>query len=140
MSNRSQIVGLLALHIALFYLIPARADTCVADTNRAPVPAVCGRVINNVGSPVAKAEITLINDADSTTFHATSDSKGRFLLPSAPNGDYTLHATATSLHDASRQLRVTQSGQNKSCKEKIVIKLGFNVCDSFVHVKGVDKK
>src|ERR1700737_3643074 len=118
--------------------VAAHADSCVMFHKRAPMRAVCGRVINIAGEKLNQVELTLTGETGSVLSTTRSDSKGFFSFGSMPKGDYTLHAKATGYHVAEREIRVTNTGEEK-CSPKIDITLGFRVCDTGTHVKGVDK-
>ncbi len=89
---------------------------------RAPVRAVCGRVVNIAGEKLNHVELTLTGETGSVLFTTTSDTKGFFSFGSVAKGGYTLHAKAPGYHAAEREIRVTNT----------------NVCDTGTHVKGVD--
>src|SRR6202140_2072705 len=67
-----------------------------------------------------------------------SDAKGKFFFGSLPKRDYTLRVDAPGYQHVERQLRVTRTN-NKHCRAKIDVKLGFQVCDTGTYIKGVDK-
>ena len=114
------------------------ADTCVIFHKRAPVRAVCGRVINIAGEKLNNVELTLTDETGPVLFTTRSDTKGSFSFGSIPKGDYTLHATAPGYREAKREIRVTNTNKKK-CSPKIDVKLGFGSCDTGTRVKGVDK-
>jgi hypothetical protein len=116
----------------------SHAATCVLPSKRAAVSDVCGRVINPAGERLNGVELSLTSESDSATFAVESDGVGSFSFGPVPKGDYTLHATALHYHGAVRQIRVARSS-DKPCTGRIVITLGFDVCDTGVRVKGTDK-
>ena len=118
--------------------VASHADSCVMLHKRAPVRAVCGRVINIAGEKLNNVDLTLTGEAGSVLFTTRSDTKGLFSFGSIPKGDYTLHAKAPGYRVAERELRITNTGENK-CSPTIDVKLGFRVCDTGTHIKGVDK-
>jgi Carboxypeptidase regulatory-like domain len=118
--------------------VASYADSCVMFHKRAPVRAVCGRVINIAGEKLNNVELTLTGETSSALFTTKSDTKGSFSFGSIPKGDYTLHAEAPGYHVAEREVRVTNTNENK-CSPKIDVTLGFGVCDTGTRVKGVDK-
>ena len=118
--------------------VASHADSCVMFHKRAPMRAVCGHVINIAGEELNNVDLTLTGETGSVLFTTRSDSKGSFSFGSIPKGDYTLHAKVTGYHVAEREIRVTNTGEEK-CSAKIDITLGFRVCDTGTHVKGVDK-
>jgi hypothetical protein len=69
-------------------------------------------------------------------FTTRSDSKGSFSFGSIPKGDYTLHVKAPAYRTAEREIRVTNSDEEKSLP-KIDVTLGFRRCEASTHVKGV---
>jgi hypothetical protein len=118
--------------------VASHADSCVMFHKRAPVRAVCGRVINIAGEKLNNVELTLADGTGSVVFTTRSDRKGFFSFGSIPKGDYTLQAKVPGYHVAERQIRVTNTDEEK-CSPKIDVTLGFRVCDTGTHVKGVDK-
>jgi hypothetical protein len=118
--------------------VAAHADSCVMFHKPAPMRAVCGRVINIAGETLNQVDLTLTGETGSVLFTTRSDSKGFFSFGSIPKGDYTLHAKVTGYRVAEREIRVTNTGEEK-CSPKIDITLGFRVCDTGTYVKGVDK-
>jgi hypothetical protein len=118
--------------------VVSHADSCVMFHKRAPVRAVCGRVINIAGEKLNDVELTLTGETGSVLFTTKSDTKGSFSFGSIPKGNYTLHAKAPSYRVAEREIRVTKADEKK-CSSKIDVKLGFGMCDTGTHVKGVDK-
>ncbi len=108
-----------------------------AEPRQAAVSDVCGRVINPAGERLNGVELSLTSESDSATFAVESDGVGSFSFGPVPKGDYTLHATALHYHGAVRQIRVARSS-DKPCTGRIVITLGFDVCDTGVRVKGTD--
>jgi hypothetical protein len=118
--------------------VALHADSCLMFHKRAPVRAVCGRVINIAGEKLNDVELTLTGETGSVLFTTRSDTKGSFSFGSIPNGDYMLHAKAPSYRRAEREIRVTNTDAEK-CSPKIEVTLGFQVCDTGIYVKGVDK-
>jgi hypothetical protein len=118
--------------------VPSHADSCVMFHKRAPVRAVCGRVINIAGERLNSVELTLTGETGSVLFTTRSDAKGSFSFGSIPKGDYTLHAKAPGYHVAQREISVNHTGEEK-CSPKIDVTLGLRVCDTGTHIKGVDK-
>jgi hypothetical protein len=116
----------------------SHADTCVLFHKRAPVKAVCGRVINIAGEKLDNVELTLPDETGPVLFTTRSDTKGSFSFGLIPKGDYTLHVIAPGYHVVERQIRVTNTNEKK-CSPKIDVRLGFDVCDSGTRVTGVDK-
>lgn len=55
---------------------------------------ISGTLVDPSGSAVVGAPVTLRNPARSFTLNTTADNTGRFLFPSVPPGDYTLHVAA----------------------------------------------
>src|SRR5208282_1942257 len=125
--------------ILLQWTTGSRADTCIMSSQRAPVSAVCGRVINIAGELLSGVELSLIGETDSVTFTVRSDADGQFSFRSVPKGDYMLRVAAPDYHSAMRQIRVTSSSNNRRCTGRITVKLGFKVCDTGVRVKGTDQ-
>jgi hypothetical protein len=117
--------------------VTSHADSCVMLHKRAPVRAVCGRVVNIAGEKLNHVELTLTGETGSVLFTTTSDTKGFFSFGSVAKGGYTLRAKAPGYHVAEREIRVTNTNETK-CSPKIDVTLGFNVCDTGTHVKGVD--
>jgi hypothetical protein len=118
--------------------VAAHADSCVMFHKRAPVRAVCGRVINIAGEKLNNVDLSLTGETGSVLFTTRSDAKGSFSFGSIPQGDYTLHAKAPGYRAAEREIRVTNTDEEK-CSPKIDVTLGFRVCDTGTKVKGVDK-
>jgi len=116
----------------------SHADSCVMFHKRAPVPAVCGRIANVAGERLNGVEVTLTDETGSVLFRERSDAKGKFFFGSLPKRDYTLHVDAPGYHHVERQLRDTRTN-NKHCRAKIDVKLGFRVCDTGTYIKGIDK-
>jgi len=114
-----------------------QADTCVQSNKRAPVKAVCGRVINPIGETLNKVDLTLAGETGAVLFTTSSDNEGRFSFGSIPKGDYLLRAKARGYLDAQRDLRVIKNNQ-KRCSPKIVVRLGTGSCTTFISIKGVD--
>jgi Carboxypeptidase regulatory-like domain len=98
----------------------SHADSCVMFHKRVPMRAVCGRLINIAGEKLNHVELTLSGETGSVLFTTRSDSKGFFSFGSIPKGDYTLHAKVTGYHVAEREIRVTNTGEEK-CSPKIAI-------------------
>jgi carboxypeptidase family protein len=71
-------------------------------------------------------------------FTIWSDTKGSFSFSAIPNGDYTLHAEAPGYRVAKREIRVTNTDEEK-CSPKIDVTLGFGSCDTGTYIKSVDK-
>jgi len=111
---------------------------CVKYHKRARVRAVCGRVTNPAGEFINGAELSLISDCVSSPQVVKSDAKGRFEFTGVPKGNYTLHATSRDYHVADRDIEVISAG-SQQCEPAIEIQLGFDVCDTGVFVRGVDK-
>jgi hypothetical protein len=84
--------------------VAAHADSCVVFHKRAPMTAVCGRVINIAGEKLNQVDLTLTGETGSVLFTTRSDSKGFFSFGSIPKGDYTLHAKVTGYHVAEREI------------------------------------
>jgi hypothetical protein len=118
--------------------VASHADSCVMFHKRAPLRAVCGRVINIAGDKLSNVEVNLTGETGAVLFTTRSDTRGSFSFGSIPKGDYTLHAKAPGYRVAEREIRVTNTGEQK-CSPKIHVTLGFGVCDTGTHVKGVDK-
>jgi hypothetical protein len=118
--------------------VASHADSCVMFHKRAPVRAVCGRIINIAGEKLNNVDLTLTGETGSVLFTTRSDTKGSFSLGSIPKGDYMLHAKAPGYRVAEREIRVTHTDEKK-CSPKIDITLGFRYCDTGTQVKGVDK-
>ncbi len=55
---------------------------------------ISGTLVDPSGSAVVGAPVTLRNPARSFTLNTTADNTGRFLFPSVPPGEYTLHVAA----------------------------------------------
>lgn len=125
--------------ILLQWATGSLADTCTLSSQRAPVSAVCGRVINIAGERLSGVELSLTRETDSVTFTVRSDADGQFSFRSVPKGDYLLRVAAPDYHSAMRQIRVTRSSNNRRCTGKITVKLGFKVCDTFIRVRGTDR-
>jgi hypothetical protein len=116
-----------------------RADECVKFHKRAPVKAVCGRVINAAGENLNRVDLTLTGEKGDVLFTATSDNEGRFSFGSIPKGDYLLRAKGpVGYSEVQREIRVTRNGE-KRCSPKIEISLGPGSCSSGTRVKGIDK-
>jgi Carboxypeptidase regulatory-like domain len=118
--------------------VASHADSCVMFHKGAPVRAVCGRATNRAGEKLNNVALTLTGETGSVLFTTWSDSKGSFSFSSIPNGDYTLHAEAPGYRVAKREIRVTNTDEEK-CSPKIDVTLGFGSCDTGTYVKGVDK-
>jgi hypothetical protein len=118
--------------------VASHADSCVMFHKRAPLRAVCGRVINIAGDKLSNVEVNLTGETGAVLFTTRSDTRGPFSFGSIPKGDYTLHAKAPGYRVAEREIRVTNTREQK-CSPKIHVTLGFGVCDTGTHVKGVDK-
>ena len=129
---------LLVLGALLQYSAAAHADECLKFHKRAPMRAVCGRVINIAGEKLGTVELTLTTEAGSVFSTTRSDSMGSFSFGSIPKGDYTLHVEATGYYVAEREIRVT-SGDEEKCSPKIEVTLGLKMCDTGIYIKGVDK-
>ena len=119
--------------------ISSYADSCVMFHKRAPVRAVCGKIINELGEPPDGVELTLATESGSSLFTAKTDKRGRFAFGPVPKGDYTLRATAPSYLTAQRPIRVTRDRDN-TCKAAIEVKLGTSSCRGGISVKGFDKQ
>jgi hypothetical protein len=91
---------------------------------RAPVRAVCGRVTNRAGEKLNNVALTLTGETASVLFTTWSDCKGSFSFSSIPNGDYTLHAETTGHRVAKREIRVTNTDEEK-CSPKIDVHLAL---------------
>ena len=104
--------------------VAAHADSCVMFHKRAPMRAVCGRVINIAGEKLNQVELTLTGETGSVLFTTRSDSKGFFSFGSMPKGDYTLHAKATGYHVAEREIRVTNTGE-ENARPKLTLHSAF---------------
>jgi hypothetical protein len=118
--------------------LASHADSCVMFHKRAPVKALCGRVINIAGEKLNDVEITLTGETGSVLFTTRSDIKGPFSFGSISKGNYTLHAKVPGYRVAQREIRVTNTDEEK-CSPRIDVTLGFGACDTGTHVKGVDK-
>ena len=118
--------------------VASHADSCVMFHKPAPVRAVCGRVTNRAGEKLNNVALTLTGETASVLFTTWSDTKGSFSFSSIPNGDYTLHAETTGYRVAKREIRVTNTDEEKR-SPKINVTLGFGSCDTGTYVKGVDK-
>jgi hypothetical protein len=127
----------LVIGCALLEYSAAHADTCVMFHKRVPVKAVCGHVINIAGEKLNNIDLTLTGETG-LLLTTRSDAQGSFSFGSISQGDYALHAAAPGYHAADRKLRVTHTNEGK-CSPKIEITLGFQVCDTGIRVKGVDK-
>jgi hypothetical protein len=106
---------------------------------RAPVRAVCGKIINEAGEPPDGVELTLTTESGSSLFTAKTDKRGRFAFGPVPKGDYTLRATAPSYLTAQRPIRVT-CDRDDICKATIEVKLGTSSCRGGISVKGIDNQ
>ena len=118
--------------------VASNADSCVMFHKRTPVRAVCGRVVNIAGEKPNNVELTLTGGTGSVLLTIWSDTKGSFSFSAVPNGDYTLHAEAPGYRVAKREIRVTNTDEEK-CSPKIEVTLGFGSCDTGTYVKGVDR-
>jgi hypothetical protein len=98
--------------------VASHADSCVMFPKRAPVRAVCGRIINLAGEKLNNVDLTLTGETGSVLFTTRSDTKGSFSVGSIPKGDYTLHAKAPGYRVAERAIRVTHTDEKK-CSPKI---------------------
>jgi len=67
-------VALVALWAALWPLVPARAQGVTSG-------AVSGRVVDDLGNPVAGASISVVNTTTGSTSRATAARDGRYLVP-----------------------------------------------------------
>src|SRR6202035_127958 len=76
--------------------VASHADSCVMFHKRAPVRAVCGKIVNELGERPDGVELTLATESGSALFTAKTDKRGRFAFGPTPKGDYTLRATAPS--------------------------------------------
>jgi Carboxypeptidase regulatory-like domain len=119
--------------------VASHADSCVMFHKRAPVRAVCGKIINEVGEPPDGVELTLATESGSSLFTAKTDKRGRFAFGPVPKGDYTLRATAPSYLSEQRPIRVTRDRDN-TCKAMIEVKLGTSSCRGGIYVTGIDKQ
>jgi len=126
---RSLVASLVLSHLVAI----AHANTCV-EPGRASVPGVCGGVINIAGEHLPGAELTLTSETNSATYRTTSDQQGRFSFGPLPKGDYLLRGSAPGFTTAYGHIRVSTS--RKTCKPKLIVKLGFNSCEGGVGVKG----
>jgi uncharacterized surface anchored protein len=116
----------------------ADADTCVKYHKRAPLKAVCGRVINVAGEKLSDVEFSLTDDKGAVLYTTKSDTKGRFRFESVRKGNYILHATAAGYQATQRDVQVTRE-TNRKCSPKVEVTLGLSVCSTGTYVKGVDK-
>ena len=119
--------------------IAAYADSCVMFHKRAPVRAVCGKIINELGERPEGVKLTLATASGSSLFTAKTDTRGRFDFGPVPKGDYTLRATAPSYLSEQRPIRVTRDRDN-TCKAMIEVKLGTSPCRGGIYVKNFDKE
>jgi Carboxypeptidase regulatory-like domain len=119
--------------------VASYADSCVKSHKRAPVRAVCGKIINGSGERPDVVELTLATESGSVLFTAKTDKRGRFAFGPVPKGDYTLRATAPSYLTEQRPIRVTRDRGN-TCKAMIEVKLGTSSCIGGIYVKSFDKK
>jgi Carboxypeptidase regulatory-like domain len=119
--------------------IASHADSCVMFHKRAPVRAVCGKIINESGERPDGVELTLATESGSALFTAKTDKRGRFAFGPVPKGDYTLRATASSYLTEQRSIRVTRDRDN-TCKATIEVKLGTSSCRGGIYVKSFDKE
>jgi len=122
----------------LLFTLDLNADTCVKYHKRAPVKAVCGRVINFAGEKLGNVKFSLTDDQGSVLYTATSDGRGDFRFASVKKGQYTLRATAPGWMDVQREILVTHDNRRR-CYSKINVTLGVSVCTTGTYVKGVDK-
>ena len=116
----------------------SHADSCVLYHKRAPVKAVCGKIIDVTGERLKDVELTLTDEKGSVVFRTQSDAKGKFSFRSVPKGDYTPHAAAYPYLEAHRDIRVTNADRQR-CHPKIAVKLGVSVCSTTTYIKGIDK-
>ena len=115
------------------------ADECVKFHKRAPVKAVCGRVINAAGERLNKVDLTLTGEPGVVLFTASSDKEGRFSFGLIPKGGYLLRAKGpVGYSEVQREIRVTNNNE-KRCSPKIEVSLGPGSCSSGTRIKGVDK-
>lgn len=114
-------------------------DTCYKYHKRAPVKSVCGRIQDISGARPDGLELTLVTLNGSVLSTAQIDHDGKFIFGPVRKGDYLLRATAPGYQKLERELRVTHD-QDKSCKPRIEITLGFRSCDGGTYVSGFDKK
>jgi len=119
--------------------VASHADSCVIFHKRAPVRAVCGKIINELGERPDGVKLTLATASGSALFTAKTDHRGRFAFGPVPKGDYTLRATAPSYLSEQRPIRVTRDRDN-ACEAMIEVKLGTSSCGGGIYVKGFDKK
>jgi len=56
--------------------------------------SISGSIIDPTGAIVQAAELTLVNDAQQTTYRTVSDKQGLYVFPSLPVGHYTLTIAA----------------------------------------------
>jgi hypothetical protein len=56
--------------------------------------SISGSIVDPSGAIVQAAELTLVNDAQQTTYRTVSDKQGLFVFPSLPVGHYTLSIAA----------------------------------------------
>ena len=115
------------------------ANTCFKFHKRAPVKAICGRVMDLTGQRLNNAGLSLTGETGSVLYSTTSDGQGYFSFHSIPKGDYTLHVESPGYYVAEREIRVI-SASEKKCSPKIEVTLGVQICDTGTYVKGVDKK
>jgi len=106
---------------------------------RAPVRAVCGTVINELGERPEGVELTLATESGSARFTAKTDKRGGFAFGPVPKGDYTLRATAFSYLTEQRPIRVTRD-RDTTCQATIEVKLGTSSCRGGIQVNSFDKK
>lgn len=129
-----------ALAFILLQSVAARSvDTCYKYHKRAPVKSVCGEIHNILGQSPDGVAIALVTSTGALLATAQVDHRGKFVFGPVPKGDYLLRATAPGYLTLERELSVTRNN-DKSCKPRIEMTLGFRSCDGGTYVKGFDKK
>ena len=63
----------------------ASATTCVA-TKAFKVKEVCGKVINPLNEPIARAEVDLLNGGSEVSSGVLTNDRGDFIMPNVPTG------------------------------------------------------
>jgi len=104
----------LALLAALF-LAPFRAPAQLYTGS------VTGVVTDSSGATIPAVKITLVDQAKSYSFTATSDNNGRYLLRSIPPGTYTITAEAQNFQ------KETQEGIRLDVSENISVDLALKL-------------
>jgi iron complex outermembrane receptor protein len=73
-------------------------------------PGLSGTVADAKGGMIARASVTVHNDATGQTMSATSDAAGRFSLAGLPAGSYTVQAVAPGFSAVSQKVMVAADG------------------------------